>query len=168
MRSPLTTIIFAASIGLLVSPPSIQGNVKVVPVDACQEDSIHASDCGNFEELPKEQPSNPEVIRIKLYEDSASSEWIRLEKNGNLVKILRLYEWDDHPVSQIVFRRDRCSTVSSNTSQIVSTKTEDKFPCAIVSASDTILIPDDIRRGSFTIEYTEGSIARTVTFKIRD
>ncbi len=182
-------------LGILSNQPSFaQKKVPIlIPVESCQE----SNSCEQIP--PKELIKNPEittnpepeVLRIKLFEDSGSSEWIRLEKNGNVIKILhtrsrpneltrflarafffpQIYNWDDHPASRIVFTSDDCSDFVPHSSRSISRISESKTNdpnCIITSSSDTITLKDgtDIRKGSFTIEYTESNLARTVTFKV--
>ena len=44
------------------------------------------------------------------------------------------------------------------------------LPSCAIAGSDSVVLPEktDIRKGSFTIEYTEGDLLRTITFRIRD
>lgn len=44
------------------------------------------------------------------------------------------------------------------------------LPSCAIEGTDSVVLPEgtDIRKGRFTIEYTEGDLLRTITFRIRD
>ena len=44
------------------------------------------------------------------------------------------------------------------------------LPSCAIKGTDSVVLPEgtDIRKGRFTIEYTEGDLLRTITFRIRD
>jgi len=199
MRSPrpiqpiLIFLGLAISISELISQPALAQNLaqtkapKLIPVEPCPESLVCDPEPVKTTKPEPKVTTNaePEVLRVKLFEDSASSEWIRLEKNGNVIKILhtrsrpsdvtrflarafffpQIYNWDDHPVSRIVFIPDNCPALK--TSSLPSNNIND---CMVISTTDTITLKDDtdIRQGSFTIEYMESNLSRTVTFKIRN
>ncbi|MEL6929021.1 MAG: hypothetical protein AAFO95_10330 [Cyanobacteria bacterium J06600_6] len=64
---------------------------------------------------------------------------------------LNKYDWQDHQVTQVSFKSDRC-----------------QFDDCIVSGTTTIDLPANTKfsQGLFTVEYTEQELLRSVTFRI--
>lgn len=129
----------------------------------------------------------PEIIKLKLSR-SSPSEWVRIEVSGKAVKLLHttrgvsgfsrvtngilgivspvplpnFYRWDDHPPSRVVFKPDSC--LENSAPQI----SQPSSPTCPITGTDTVILTQgmDIRRGLFTIEYTDGNLLKSVTFRI--
>jgi hypothetical protein len=121
-----------------------------------------------------------EVIKFNLHRSGEDNEWIRIERKGNMVKLLHTtkvkdeivseilngalsfipspylpdvnkYNWSDHRVIGVSFQSDRCKTAS-----------------CISTGKTTLKIPKetDIHQGMFTIQYQEENLVRAISFKI--
>lgn len=134
----------------------------------------------------------PEIIKLKLEGSStrsSPSEWVRIELSGNTVKLLHttkavsgfsrvtngilgfvspvplpnFYKWYDHPPSRVVFKPDSCSENSvPNISQPSGS------PGCTIAGTDTVILAKgmDIRKGLLMIEYADGILLKSVTFRI--
>lgn len=127
-----------------------------------------------------------QVIKLKLETSGSDDEWIRLERMGNTVKLLHttrvktvfsqvingissaapipiprifnFYKWDDHPTTKVAFMSDSC---------LLLQRLKLSKDCKIIG-TDTLLLAEeiDIRRGKLTIEYREGDLLRSITFRL--
>ena len=131
----------------------------------------------------------PKIIKLRLdTSGSSSGEWVRIEVSGNTVKLLHttrgvsgfsrvtngvlgivspvplpnFYRWDDHPPSRVVFKPDSCS---ENSAPDIS---QPSSQGCTITGTDTVILAQgmDIRTGLFTIEYTDGNLLKSVTFRI--
>ncbi|PSB09191.1 hypothetical protein C7B62_14065 [Pleurocapsa sp. CCALA 161] len=70
-------------------------------------------------------------------------------------------QWTDRQTSKIIFRPDNCQI---NQEQNI----QESLPNCTISGKDVLNLPPNIniRRGIFTLEYTEGELIRTITFRI--
>lgn len=133
----------------------------------------------------------PEIIKIPLEDYGAKDEWIRIDKTGNQVKLLYtrqtsgdvvskaldgivdaavpfpvpfsvyLKQWADRQTTKIIFRPDNCQLHEEE-------NIKGSLPNCAISGKNVINLPQetDIRAGIFTLEYTEGKLIRTITFRI--
>jgi hypothetical protein len=138
--------------------------------------------CRKFPYNSNCQEPAPQVFKFKLDLSGEDAEWVRLEKNGNRVKLLHTkqvinnlastaidsalsflpvplpfvdtnqYKWEDHQVTGVAFKPDRCK--KSSHCQIIGT--------------NTLILPKKtgIYAGLFTVEYTEGDYQRSLTFRV--
>ena len=122
-----------------------------------------------------------QVIKLNLDRSGEDDEWIRIEQQGNKVKLLHTtkvkdglisgalngalgfvpfplpfveankYDWKDHRVTEVAFKSDSCKTNS----------------CTI-TGRDTLVLPEgtDIYAGVFTIDYREKDLERSLSFRI--
>jgi len=135
--------------------------------------------CQKFPQNSYCQKSPLQAIKIQLDRSGEDDEWIRIEKSGNTVKLRHTtqvenklvaglldgalsfvpfpvpfsvspQEWNDHQTTRVSFQADNCSA-----------------NCAI-EGMDTVVLPKEtnIRAGLFTIEYQEGELLRSITFRI--
>jgi hypothetical protein len=147
--------------------------------------------CQKFPLNSRCQAGRPETIKIPLAASGAKDEWIRIEKTGDKVKLLhtresddsllskalngaagaaiplpipnlKLSQWSDHQTTSVTFKPDSCQESPSNKALQKNTAS-----CAI-AGKDTLVLPEgsDIYAGLFTIEYTEGDLARSITFRV--
>jgi hypothetical protein len=124
------------------------------------------------EEIKKED-SKREDIKINLNDLNDVSEWVRLERTGSQIKLIHTvsapsgvakavaklvpvtlgHTWYDHPTSRIIFVPDTCQPPESN--------------CSITGTTDVTLPAGvNLDKGKFTLEYTESTLVRTVTFRV--
>jgi hypothetical protein len=154
------------------SPP-IKSPVRIHQFDRnifCEEFSFN-SHC---------QAEPLQVIKFNLERSGEDDEWIRIEKKGNIVRLLHTtkvedavvseilnqalslvplpvspgvnqYNWEDHQVTRVTFKSDRC-----------------KLDSCLVTGKKTLNLPKktNIYHGVFTIEYQEKDLARSISFKI--
>jgi hypothetical protein len=121
-----------------------------------------------------------EVIKINLNRSGEDNEWIRIERQENIVKLLHTskvkdeivseilngaigfipspilpdvnkYNWSDHRVIGVSFKSDRCKTDN-----------------CISTGKNTLKIPKNtnLHQGTFTVQYQEEDLIRAITFKI--
>jgi hypothetical protein len=136
--------------------------------------------CDQFPFNSKCQGKPLEVIKFNLNRSGEDNEWIRLERKGNIVKLLHTtevkdelvsgilngavgfipspilpdvskYNWEDHRVIRVSFKSDRCKTDS-----------------CISTGRNTLKISKkiNIHQGTFTIQYQEEDLVRAISFKI--
>jgi hypothetical protein len=74
---------------------------------------------------------------------------------------LNFHRWVDHQTRRLLFVPDDCSEASSTPERNLPS------PCTI-SGTNTIALPPNtnIRAGTWTIEYTEETLIRTIAFRI--
>lgn len=152
------------------------------PTSAVEWDSL----CQRFPHNSRCLAGRPEVIKIQLDASGAKDEWIRIEKIGDKVTLLHTREsdrtivsnifngalgaavpvpipvkfhfdrWTDNNTTGVAFSADRCQGMETISPE-----------CKIIG-KDTLILPKgtDIYAGLFTIEYTEGDLARSITFRI--
>jgi hypothetical protein len=129
----------------------------------------------------------PEIIKIPLEDYGAKGEWIRIDKIGNQVKLLytrqtsedlvsraldgivdaavpfSIYpkQWSDRKTTKIIFQPDNCQLNSQE-------NMKRNLPECTISGKNLLDLPPaiDIRAGIFTLEYKEGELIRTITFRI--
>ena len=124
------------------------------------------------EVLPPLKDSEPQVFRLKLTDRSGVSEWVRVEVNGQRVKVLHStvmpsglsqilsltgmpvpigHTWFDHPTTAISFQPERCKDTS----------------CTLIGI-DSLELPlgTDVSRGEFTVQYIESDVKRSVSFNV--
>jgi hypothetical protein len=167
-------------------PQATQQKVNIIEVDRQRL-------CEKFPQNSNCKKEPPQVLKIRLDNEGSDREWIRIDKNRNTVKLVYTEEvenfivsglfgaalgaipapipfseeltprqWSDRPTTRIAFKPDSCSkNVSNKSSQL------DSSSCT-VTGGDALILPEatDIRAGLFTLEYTEGELLRTVTFRI--
>ncbi|WP_258004667.1 hypothetical protein [Cylindrospermopsis raciborskii] len=93
-----------------------------------------------------------------------STDWVRLEINGNEVKVVhttrttntitQFSKWWDHPVRKIAFKPDSCTNSSD---------------CVVVNKENGIIDINDISllsKGEFKIEYLESGEWKYVDFRV--
>jgi hypothetical protein len=121
-----------------------------------------------------------QVIKFNLERSGEDNEWIRIEKKGNIVRLLHTtkvkdvlvseilnqalnlvplpmspgvnkYNWEDHRVTKITFKSNSC-----------------KLDNCMITGKKTLNLPKgtNIYQGVFTIEYQEKNLARSISFKI--
>lgn len=79
-------------------------------------------------------------------------------------------KWNDHATTRVAFESDSCSLLQrlkrpENSAPQISQPSSQA--CAIVGTDSVFLAQGmDIRRGRFTIEYTEGNLLRSINFRI--
>lgn len=136
--------------------------------------------CEQFSFNSKCQGKPLEVIKINLNRSGEDNEWIRIERKDNLVRLLHTskvkdeitsgiingvagfipspilpdlnkYDWEDHRIIGVSFKSDRCQTDS-----------------CISTGKDSLKISEktNIYQGTFTIQYQEEDLMRTISFKI--
>jgi hypothetical protein len=136
---------------------------------------------------PTQPETNNQTCQITRYRPEISgpdNEWVRIEQCRGTVRAIPTRQgsenrgvlgvvnvvtdsigpragfrrWYDHPVTRIAFQPDRCSasSASSNSSSCVITGTEE------------LRLPTDVAiyDGRFTIEYTDGELLRSITFRL--
>jgi hypothetical protein len=70
-------------------------------------------------------------------------------------------QWADRQTTKVVFQPDNCQLDSKDE------KTVRKLNCNILGKNSLNLPKEvDIRAGTFILEYTEGKLIRTITFRI--
>ncbi len=122
----------------------------------------------------KREEVKKEEIKINLNDLNDVSEWVRLERTGIQVKLIHTvsapsgvanalakivpvtlgHAWYDHPTSRIVFVPDACAQPTESN-------------CSITGTTD-VTLPTGVKvdQGKFTLEYTESTLLRTVTFRV--
>jgi hypothetical protein len=147
--------------------------------------------CQRFPQNSRCKEGRPEVIKIPLAAFGAKDEWIRIDKIGDKVKLLHTREsdggalsdvfngavgaaspipipnikfgqWSDNKMTRVTFKPDSCQESSTNKAM-----PENDLSCAI-AGEDTLVLPNgtDIYAGLFTIEYNEGDLGRSITFRV--
>jgi hypothetical protein len=147
--------------------------------------------CQKFPLNSRCQAGRPETIKIPLASSGAKDEWIRIEKTGDKVKLLhtresdggllskalngaagaaiplpipnlKLSQWSDHQTTSVTFKPDSCQASPSNKALQKHTAS------CVIAGTDSLVLPkgSDIYAGLFTIEYTEGDLARSITFRV--
>jgi hypothetical protein len=158
-----------------------------IALNVLENRKTHATEIEvNRERLCQKFPKNSycqkaplQAIKIQLDRSGEDDEWIRIEQNDNTVKLLHTtqvenqlfsglfdgalsfvpfpvpfsvspQEWKDHQTTRVSFRADNCTN-----------------DCAIAGVN-TLTLPKgtNIRAGLFTIEYQEGELLRSITFRI--
>ena len=127
---------------------------------------------------------NCQITRFKPEIEGANNEWIRVEQCGGTVRLVHtrranenrgvlgvvnvvtdlmgptagFSRWYDHPTTRVAFKSDRC------TESIGLTNTDG----CVIAGTETLVVPSEITiyQGNFMIEYTDGELVRTVTFRI--
>lgn len=84
--------------------------------------------------------------------------------------IPNFYGWRNHLTTRVVFEPDRCEKNSAPEQKLTAAIFEPSSmtsSCAIIG-TDSIVLPSgiDIRQGSFTINYQERQLLRSITFRI--
>jgi hypothetical protein len=147
--------------------------------------------CAKFPLNSRCLEGKPEIIKISLDDYGAQNEWIRIDKKGNQVKLLytrqtsgdvvgqvldgivdaavpfplpfSVYpkQWVDCQTTKIIFQPDNCQLNPEENIQ------ENLANCNILGKDFLNLPPEmNIRAGIFTLEYIEGELIRTITFRI--
>jgi hypothetical protein len=125
-----------------------------------------------------------QIIRFRPEISGSDNEWIRIERCESLVRIIStrraaenrgvlgalnvvsdalgpragFTRWYDHPASRIAFKSDRCTEPISLQSGL---------GCIVTGAESLALSPNiDIYQGVFMIEYTDGDLLRSITFRL--
>ncbi|KAM3113269.1 hypothetical protein [Phormidesmis sp. 146-33] len=125
---------------------------------------------------------NAQVIKVKLNELAGVAEWVRVEVNGNRVRLSHSITspsgisralrsviplsinntWYDHPTTRIVFQPDGCQETMP--ASILPTRTGS---CIIVGRDFVDLPPGtNLFNGRFTVEYTRSDLPSSVTFRV--
>lgn len=167
----------------------VSNNAIAKPIQAQEVD--WDSLCQKFPENSRCKEGRPETIKIPLADSGAKDEWIRIDKIGEKVKLLhtresnggvmskllngaagaavplpipnfKLGQWKDNRTTHVMFKPDSCQENSANKAM-----TENLPSCAI-AGEDTLVLPKgtNIYAGLFTIEYTEGDLARSISFRV--
>ena len=137
--------------------------------------------CNNFPQNSYCLKPPLEVMKIRLARSGNDDEWIRLERQENIIKVLHTtrvkdvvvsavlngalglvpiplpfikadrHNWKDHQVTGVAFQPDRC-----------------KLERCLVKGINTLTLPAEtsIHEGMLTVEYLEEGIARSLTFKV--
>ena len=138
----------------------------------------------------------PQVIKLRLNTSGDRNEWIRVEVSRNTVKLMHttrritnlsriirtlsgispypvplpnFHEWRDHQTTRILFKPDSCSDLALVFKQLLSSAFEQpsRPSCTIVGIERVVLPAEtDIRQGSFTIDYIERELLRSITFRL--
>jgi hypothetical protein len=133
----------------------------------------------------------PEVIKVRLETSGDRNEWIRIEKDGNTARLMHttraktgfsrainsvglpisFHRWHDHPTKQVVFVPDTCTSQQYqelSARGVVRSSGISSSPRCVVTGTDSVILPEgmDISRGQFTIEYQDGDLSRSVTFRV--
>lgn len=145
--------------------------------------------CDKFPLNSRCQEGPPEIIKIPLEDFGAKDEWIRIEKTGDRVKLLFTRQMDDsligkaidgainaaspYPIPFSLFPKswaDRQTTrISFRPDNCEINSTAENIKC-VISGTDVLNLPQkmNIRNGIFTLEYIEGSLRRSIAFRIPD
>ncbi|MFM2314421.1 MAG: hypothetical protein RLZZ04_3697 [Cyanobacteriota bacterium] len=136
--------------------------------------------CDQFPFNSECQEKPLEVIKLNLNRSGEDNEWIRIERKGNMVRLLHTsevkdeivsgilngavgfipspilpdvnkYNWEDHRILGVSFKSDRCKTDSCISTGKATLKISKKT---------------DIHQGIFTIQYQEEDLIRAISFKI--
>jgi hypothetical protein len=137
------------------------------------------------------QPNQPEtnnqtcqIIRYRPEISGPDNEWIRIERCGSTIRAIPtrrgnenrgvlgvvnvvtdlagpragFTRWYDHSVTRIAFQPDRCSANSASS---------DSSSC-VITGTEELLLPAniDVYNGQFTIEYKDGELLRSITFRL--
>ncbi|NJL53146.1 MAG: hypothetical protein HC930_14855 [Hydrococcus sp. SU_1_0] len=136
--------------------------------------------CEQFSLNSKCQDKPLEVIKLNLNRSGEDNEWIRIERKGNILKLLHTtevkdelvsgilngaisfipspilpdvnkYNWENHRVIGVSFKSDHCKTDN-----------------CMLTGKNTLKISEkiNIHQGTFTIQYQEEDLIRAITFKI--
>lgn len=87
-------------------------------------------------------------------------------------RVFNFYQWYDHPTTRVAFKPDSCTLLQRlkllNNSVSKSNQVNGSPPSCAITGTDSVLLAEgmDIRRGQFTIEYKEGDLLRSITFRI--
>lgn len=138
--------------------------------------------CQNFSFNSRCQKEPVKIITMNLDRSGEDDEWIRIEQNGDRVRLLHTtkvrdnlastiidgvvglipypipldtskYDWEDHQVIKVAFKSNSCRESS----------------CTVVGKKALKLPPGtNIHQGLFTIEYQEKELIRSVSFRIPD
>jgi hypothetical protein len=166
--------------------PAVQRETTTIEVD-------RQNLCKKFPQNSNCKKEPPQVIKIRLDSDGEDREWIRIDKNSNTVKLLYTEEvknvfvsglfnaalsvipapvpfseslapreWSDRQTTRVAFKPDSCAEDTTPESS-----QRDRSSC-MVTGTNSLVLPQntDIRAGLFTVEYTEGELLRSVTFRI--
>jgi hypothetical protein len=167
-------------------------NDKVTSEEESREDKIPQQK--DSESKATEENSSAKVIKLNVSATGGGEEWVKIEKNGDRVKLLHtapslsgvsellniaaplpvfnFHKWNDHKTTRIVFKPDNCSSsLSSDASQpnVISQTATTSSSCEI-TGENSIELPEgtDITQGRFTMDYSDGeaSVERSISFKI--
>lgn len=136
---------------------------------------------------PNQSETNNQTCQITRYRPEISgpdNEWIRIERCGGTVQAIPtrrsnenrgvlgvvnvvtdlagpragFTRWYDHDVTRIAFQPDRCPANSVS---------PDSPSCAITGTEELLLPANiDLYDGQFTIEYKDGELLRSITFRL--
>ena len=122
-----------------------------------------------------------EVITLNLDRSGENDEWVRIEKQGNKVKLLHTtkvkdglvssvlngalglvpvplpfvetnkYDWEEHQIERVSFKSDRCQAEN-----------------CLVRGKNSLTLPEtnNVYGGLFTIDYREKDSQRSLSFRI--
>ena len=137
--------------------------------------------CNKFPLNSQCQQPPVQVIKLNLDRSGEDDEWVRIEKQANKVELSHTtkvkdclvsgalngalgfvpfplpfveankYDWQDHRVTKVSFKSDRC-----------------KIDSCTITGTDSLVLPEgtDIYQGLFTIYYQEKDLKRSLSFKI--
>ena len=137
--------------------------------------------CDRFPLNSKCQQPAVEVITLNLDRSGENDEWIRIEKQGNKVKLLHTtkvkdgfvsgalngalgfvpfplpfveankYNWEEHSITKVEFESDRCQAKNCT-----------------VTGKNSLTLPEEsnVYAGLFTIDYQEKDLKRSLSFRI--
>lgn len=175
---PINVIGVAAPLAISRQQTTTKSSIRTIDWDVL---------CAKFPLNSRCLEGKPEIIKISLDDYGAQNEWIRIDKKGNQVKLLytrqtsgdvvgqvldgivdaavpfplpfSVYpkQWIDRQTTKIIFQPDNCQL-----------NQEENINNCNISGKDFLnLSPEmNIRAGIFTLEYIEGKLIRTITFRI--
>ncbi|MBA2749412.1 MAG: hypothetical protein H0U45_11905 [Tatlockia sp.] len=161
---------------------------KLLLNSSCSRDS-------SIDKKPQTQFTVPQVIKVKLNKVSNVTEWMRIERTGNQVKLLHTTiapsivstairaisgipsVFSDSGTARAVGIVGRLPPLAYTwydhpTSRIFfqpdSCQGEKETSSCVLKGTSTIELPaeTDLSQGKFTVEYTERKLLRTVTFRV--
>ncbi len=177
-------------------PPLLAQEVDLNYLCQSQRSPLN-SRCSGYRsiEQPQTESKTPQIIKIKLNKVSNVTEWVRIERTGNQLKLLHttiapsIVSTAIRAISGIpaVFSDSGTAravgivaglpplayTWSDHpTSRIFfqpdSCKGAKETSSCVLTGTDTIELPagTDLSQGNFTVEYIERKLIRTVTFRV--
>ncbi|AGY56416.1 hypothetical protein [Gloeobacter kilaueensis] len=171
-RALLLSAVAASGFALMAAIVPLQASAD--PEGLCRDFPLNSRCNGGRQQLSASAPAAEvpaqQQFKIMLHALPGSSEWVRVEKQGNLYHLIHsrclqseitrlltpfppFYSWYDHPVTHVAFTPSACA--------------QGQGQCNRDAAGDTLdlgaVAPTD---GTFAIEYAEGGFTRSVTFKL--
>jgi hypothetical protein len=137
-----------------------------------------------------------QVIKLHIDDSEKSEEWVRIEVDGNRLKLLHTIKnpsgvseaingvsdavlpiplplpnlfskWEDHQTTRVVFKPDSC--LANLVPEASQANISQNSSCEI-TGDDSVVLPEgtDFSQGRFTMEYTQGeaSVLKSLSFRI--